>query len=123
MEQTVFVVEDDKIYRAMIVELLKQMGFYRIVASTNGYFALEKMKVLKPDLIISDWNMPVMNGLELYKAAKKEGYLDKTPFLMLTVESDKEKIVEALGVGIKDYILKPVNAKQFQTKVKSLLHI
>jgi two-component system, chemotaxis family, chemotaxis protein CheY len=121
MDYTVCVVEDERVSRTMIVELLKKMGIDRIVASTNGQNALEKLKVQKVDLIISDWHMPVMDGLEFYKAVKKdEAYVD-TPFLMVTVEDSKEKVVEALKIGIRDYIVKPVSKNSFESKVKTLL--
>lgn len=121
MDYTVCVVEDERVSRTMIVELLKKMGINKIVASTNGQNALEKLKLQKVDLIISDWHMPVMDGLEFYKAVKKdEAYVD-TPFLMVTVEDSKEKVVEALKIGIRDYIVKPVSKNSFESKVKTLL--
>ena len=72
MNYTVCVVEDAKVSRTMIVEMLKKMGIQKIVASTNGQNALDKLKIQKADLIISDWHMPVMDGLEFYRAVKKE---------------------------------------------------
>ena len=72
MNFTVCVVEDERVSRTMTLEMLKKMGLNKIVASTNGQIALEKLKTQKADLIISDWHMPVMEGLEFYKAVKKE---------------------------------------------------
>lgn len=121
MDYTVCVVEDERVSRTMIVEMLKKMGINRIVASTNGQIALEKLKVQKVDLIISDWHMPVMDGLEFFKAVKKDEAFENTPFLMVTVEDSKEKVVEALKVGVRDYIVKPVSKDSFESKVKTLL--
>jgi two-component system, chemotaxis family, chemotaxis protein CheY len=123
MDYTVCVVEDEKVSRKMTIELLKKMGITKIVASTNGEIALQKLKLQKVDLIISDWHMPIMDGLEFYKAVKKEVSLQETPFLMVTVEDSKERVVEALKLGIRDYIVKPLSSKSFEGKVKSLLKI
>ena len=123
MDYTVCVVEDEKVSRKMTIELLKKMGITKIVASTNGEIALQKLRLQKADLIISDWHMPIMDGLEFYKAVKKEENLQDTPFLMVTVEDSKERVVEALKLGIRDYIVKPLSSKSFEGKVKSLLKI
>jgi len=123
MNYTVCVVEDEKVSRTMTLEMLKKMGLNKIVASTNGQIALDKLKAQEADLIISDWHMPVMDGLELYKAVKKEETLKDIPFLMVTVEDSKEKVIEALKLGIRDYIVKPLQKSSFEAKVKTLLKI
>ena len=123
MDYTVCVVEDEKFSRKIIIELLKKMGIAKIIASTNGEIALQKPKLQKADLIISDWHMPIMDRLEFYKAVKKEVDLQDIPFLMVTVEDSKERVVEALKLGIRDYIVKPLSSKSFEGKVKSLLKI
>ena len=123
MDYTVCVVEDEKFSRKIIIELLKKMGIDKIISSTNGEIALQKLKLQKADLSISDWHMPIMDGLEFYKAVKKEVDLQDTPFLMVTVEDSREKVIEALKLGIRDYIVKPLSSKSFEGKVKSLLKI
>ena len=123
MDYTVCVVEDEKFSRKIIIELLKKMGIAKITASTNGEIALQKPKLQKADLIISDWHMPIMDRLEFYKAVKKEVDLQDIPFLMVTVGDSKERVVEALKFGIRDYIVKPLSSKSFEGKVKPLLKI
>ena len=123
MNYTVCVVEDEKFSRKIIIELLKKMGIAKIISSTNGEIALQKLKLQKADLIISDWHMPIMDRLEFYKAVKKEVDLQDIPFLMVTVEDSKERVVEALKLGIRDYIVKPLSSKSFEGKVKPLLKI
>ena len=123
MDYTVCVVEDEKFSRKIIIELLKKMGIAKIISSTNGEIALQKLKLQKADLIISDWHMPIMDRLEFYKAVKKEVDLQDIPFLMVTVEDSKERVVEALKLGIRDYIVKPLSSKIFEGKVKPLLKI
>ena len=123
MDYIVCVVEDEKFSRKVIIELLKKMGIAKIISSTNGEIALQKLKLQKADLIISDWHMPIMDRLEFYKVVKKEVDLQDIPFLMVTVEDSKERVVEALKLGIRDYIVKPLSSKSFEGKVKSLLKI
>ena len=123
MDYTVCVVEDEKFSRKIIIELLKKMGIAKIISSTNGEIALQKLKLQKADLIISDWHMPIMDRLEFYKAVKKEVDLQDIPFLMVTVDDSKERVVETLKFGIRDYIVKPLSSKSFEGKVKPLLKI
>ena len=123
MDYTVCVVEDEKFSRKIIIELLKKMGIAKIISSTNGEIALQKLKLQKADLIISVWHMSIMDRLEFYKAVKKEVDLQDIPFLMVTVEDSKERVVEALKLGIRAYIVKPLSSKSFEGKVKSLLKI
>ena len=66
------------------------------------------------DLIISEWNMPVMDGLEFFQSVKKEELTEDIHFLMLTVEDSKEKVIEASQFGVKDYIIKPLSKTQFE---------
>ena len=75
------------------------------------------------DLIISEWNMPVMDGLEFFQSVKKEESTEDIHFLMLTVEDSKEKVIAAVQFGIKDYIIKPLSKTQFEQKVRTLLKI
>ncbi|MDC1123046.1 response regulator [Nitrospinaceae bacterium] len=123
MDYTFCVAEGEKFSRKIIIELLKKMGIAKIIASTNGEIALQKPKLQKADLIVSDWHMPIMDRLEFYKAVKKELDLQDIPFLMVTVEDSKKRVVEALKLGIRDYIVKPLSSKSFECKVKSLLKI
>ena len=96
----------------------------KIVASTNGARQpFKNLRYKKADLIISDGHMSVMDGLEFYKAVKKEEGLQNTPFLMVTVEDSKERVVEVLKLGIRDYIVKPLSSESFEGKVKFLLKI
>ncbi len=99
------------------------MEIAKIVASTNGEIALQKLKIQKTDYIVSGWHIPVMDGLEFYKSVKKEKGLQNTLFLMVTSEDSKERVVEALKLGIRDYIAKLLSSKIFEGKLKSILKI
>jgi len=118
----ILVVEDDEASRIIFGRFLDQMGFSNVVLAENGKAALEKLNLNPVDLIISDWRMPDMDGLEFYWTARNEGLLDKAPFLMVSAESEKPRIVEAVKAGVSDYILKPVSFKTLQAKVEKLLN-
>jgi two-component system chemotaxis response regulator CheY len=69
------------------------------------------------DFVISDWNMPKMEGLDLLKAIRADGRIAKTPVLLVTAESKKEKIIEAAQAGVNDYVVKPFNAEILKAKI------
>ena len=115
------VVEDDEASRAIIARFLDQMGFSNLVLAGNGKEALKELHLSQVNLIISDWRMPDMDGLEFYWTAKNAGLLDNTPFLMVSAESERGKVIEALRAGVSDYIVKPVDLKTLKDKVEKLL--
>jgi putative nucleotidyltransferase with HDIG domain len=115
------VVEDDTPSMQLVVQTLKTMGITSILTATNGEEALNTLRSNKVDLIISDWNMPKMGGLELFKAGKKGKLLSNTPFLIVSAVNQKEKVVESLNAGIDAYILKPFSIPIFTDKIKQLL--
>jgi two-component system chemotaxis response regulator CheY len=115
----ILVVEDDEASRTIIARFLDQMGFSNLILAENGKVALDKLKLNQADLIISDWRMLDMDGLELYWKAKNEGLLGKAPFLMVSAENERGKVIEALRAGVNDYIVKPVILKHCRTKLKN----
>ncbi|MBT3185003.1 MAG: response regulator [Nitrospina sp.] len=117
----ILVVEDDEASRAIIARFLDQLGFSNVVLAENGRAALNELNLNQIDLVISDWRMPDMDGLELYWSAKNEGLLDNTPFLMVSAENEKGKVIEALRAGVNDYIVKPVDSKTLKDKIEKLL--
>ncbi len=119
----VLVVEDDEASSAIIVRLLNQMGFSKILLAENGNIALNKLYLNQVSIVISDWRMPDMDGLEFYKTAKKEGLLGDIPFLMVSAENQKDRITQALKAGVNDYILKPVDLQILRGKIEKLLNL
>ncbi|MBT5550144.1 MAG: response regulator [Nitrospina sp.] len=119
----ILVVEDDEASSTIIVRFLNQMGFTKMVLAENGSEALNKLYLNKVNLIISDWRMPDMDGLEFFKKAKREGLLDGIPFLMVSAENEKSRVAEALQSGVSDYVLKPVDYKILVGKVEKLLNL
>lgn len=118
----VLVVDDSSVMRQIIKNTLKQLGFEggKISDADDGDSGLKKVKDDAPDLIVSDWNMPKMTGIEFLKAVRGDGALKGIPFLMVTSEADKEKIMEAVQAGVSQYIVKPFNANQLDEKIKAI---
>ncbi len=113
----VLVVDDFSTMRKVIRNLLKQLGYENIVEAEDGVAALEVLRSQKIDFVISDWNMPNMSGLELLKQVRADGSLSKTPFLMVTAESLKDNVVEAVKAGVDNYIVKPFTADVLSEKI------
>jgi two-component system, chemotaxis family, chemotaxis protein CheY len=119
--KVVLLVEDDEQSRALLIRALKSLGFTRIIEAEDGQSGLKKLYLNKVNLIICDWRMPGMNGLEFYKAAEKDNLLKDISFLMVSAENEKEKVIVALKAGIKDYMVKPINVDLLEQKIESLL--
>ncbi len=118
----VIVVDDSSVMRQIIKNNLKQLGFEQsnLVDAEDGEQALKKMNEEDVDLVISDWNMPRMTGIDFLRAIRADGALKELPFLMVTSEADKEKIMEAVKAGVNQYIVKPFNATQLEEKIKEI---
>ena len=117
----ILIVDDFSTMRKVIINLLKQIGYDNFVEAENGQIALRTLQAQKIDFVISDWNMPVMSGLELLKAVRADEDLKKTPFLMVTAEALKENVVEAVKAGVNNYIVKPFTAEILEEKIKKII--
>jgi two-component system, chemotaxis family, chemotaxis protein CheY len=118
----VMVVDDSSVMRQIIKNNLKQLGFElaNLLDAADGEEALKKINEGKVDLVISDWNMPKMTGIDFLKAIRADGSLKELPFLMVTSEADKEKIMQAVQAGVNQYIVKPFNANQLDEKIREI---
>lgn len=117
----ILIVDDFATMRKVIRNLLKQVGYENITEAENGAAALRVLKSQKIDFIISDWNMPVMNGLDLLKSVRADAEVGKTPFLMVTAEALKENIIMAVKSGVNNYIVKPFSAEVLNEKIEKIL--
>jgi len=122
MDMNVLIVDDYKTMLRIIGNLLRQIGFRNIDEATDGTMALNSMKNKRYGLVISDWNMEPMTGLELLKQVRAKGD-DNTnvPFIMVTAESKTENVVAAKKAGVNNYIVKPFNADTLKQKITSVL--
>lgn len=121
LEMPVLIVDDYKTMLRIIRNLLKQIGFNNVDEATDGTAALEKMQQRKYGLVISDWNMEPMTGLELLKNVRGDESLRGTPFIMITAESKTENVVAAKQAGVNNYIVKPFNAATLKSKLSNVL--
>ncbi len=119
----ILIVDDYQTMLRIIKNLLKQLGFNNVDEATNGQIALDMIKKKKYGLVISDWNMEPMTGLELLKAVRgaNDNNFSNVPFIMVTAESKTENVVAAKQAGVNNYIVKPFNAETLKTKIASVL--
>lgn len=118
----VLIVDDYNTMLRIIKNLLKQLGFDNVDEATDGSMAFEKVKEKEYGLVISDWNMEPMTGLELLKQIRaSEAAFRNVPFIMITAESKTENVVAAKQAGVNNYIVKPFNAETLKAKMASVL--
>lgn len=117
----ILVVDDFATMRKVIRNLLKQVGYENIAEAEDGVLALRVLKSQKVDLVISDWNMPNMTGLELLKAVRADEDLKATPFLMVTAEALQDNVIAAVKAGVSNYIVKPFTAEVLNDKITKIL--
>lgn len=101
--------------------ILKQLGYTNITEADDGTTALEEMKRGSFDLIISDWNMPKMTGLDLLKLVRSDPVYKDIPFLMVTAEAQKQNVIEAVQAGVSNYVVKPFTAEAIADKLGKII--
>ena len=116
----VLVVDDFATMRRIVKNVLRQIGFTNISEADDGKAALKVLKGERFDLILCDWNMPEISGLEVLKQMKSDDELKKIPFVMVTAEAQKDHIIEAVKAGVNSYIVKPFTAETIGEKLKKL---
>jgi two-component system, chemotaxis family, chemotaxis protein CheY len=116
----VLVVDDYSTMVRIIRNLLRQLGFADIDDAADGASALEKMRVKRYGLVISDWNMEPMTGYELLRSVRATPELKTTPFIMVTAESKTENVIAAKKAGVNNYIVKPFNAQTLKSKIEAV---
>jgi hypothetical protein len=123
-KQTIFLVVDDfEPMRKVTSSQLRSMGASTIVTANNGAEALRMLKNRRVDIVLSDWNMPVMTGLELLKAVRSDDKLSHLPFIMITAEAERERITEAIANGVSDLLVKPYTSERLGTRVEKALSL
>ncbi len=116
----VLVVDDMSTMRRIVKNVLKQIGYTDMAEAENGEDALKKLRVGGYGLVVSDWNMPVMTGIELLRAIRADPELKHLPVLMVTAEAQKENIMEAVQAGVNNYVVKPFTAEALQEKLNKI---
>jgi two-component system, chemotaxis family, chemotaxis protein CheY len=116
----ILIVDDFATMRRIIKGILKQLGFNNLIEAEDGEAALSTLRKEKVGLIVSDWNMPNMTGLELLKAVRADKSLKDIPFLMVTAEGQKENVIQAVQAGVSNYIVKPFTPETFNAKLQKI---
>ncbi len=121
MGMPILIVDDYKTMLRIIRNLLKQLGFENVDEATDGSAALQKLREKKYGLVISDWNMEPMTGIQLLREVRADARLKSMPFIMITAEAKKENVMAARQAGVSNYIVKPFNAATLKQKMSSVL--
>ncbi len=121
MGMPILIVDDYKTMLRIIRNLLKQLGFENVDEATDGSNALSKLRDKDYGLIISDWNMEPMTGLQLLKEVRSDERMKGTPFIMITAESKSENVLSAKEAGVSNYIVKPFNAETLKSKISAVM--
>ena len=119
-EILILVVDDSAPIRRVVKNTLSTLGFRKVVEADNGQTAWEMLQSDDIKLVISDWNMPMMAGIDLLKAVRSNDRLKTVPFLMLTTSAEKNNVLEAMRAGVSNYILKPFTTDQFEAKLATV---
>ena len=117
----VLIVDDYRTMLRIIRNLLKQLEFNNVDEATDGQEALSKLRSGNFGLVISDWNMAPMTGLELLKEVRADARLMNVPFIMITAESKTENVIAAKAAGVSNYIVKPFNAETLKDKIEKVM--
>ena len=117
----ILVVDDFQSMRRIVVNILKQLGYKNIDEAEDGRQALAKLQGGGYGFLVTDWNMPNMDGLALLQSIRSDPALKALPVLMLTAEAEKAKVVSAIQAGVNNYIVKPFTAENFQDKMEKIL--
>ena len=121
LKMPVLIVDDYATMLRIVKNLLKQIGFENVDEATDGGSAFQMMKRKKYGLVISDWNMAPVTGIEFLRNVRQDDDLKGTPFIMVTAESKTENVIEAKNAGVSNYIVKPFSSEILKGKIASVL--
>lgn len=118
---TFLVVDDSPTMRRIVCNALREIGYTDVVEASDGNDALEKLEQESIDFVITDWNMPNMNGLELTKAIRSHARFENLPILMVTTRGMKEDVIAAMQARVNNYIVKPFTPEVLREKINLIL--
>ncbi len=116
----ILVVDDSGMMISILRKLLRQIGFVDVDEAVDGPTALAQLRRKRYGLVISDWNMEPMTGLDLLREIRNDEALKRTPFIMVTGEAKTEHVIAARRAGVNNYIVKPFNALTLKTKIETV---
>jgi len=115
------VVDDSPTMRRIVCNALREIGYTDVIEAGDGVDALEKLEQETVDFVITDWNMPNMNGLELTRAIRNHNRLNNLPILMVTTRGMKEDVIAAMQARVNNYIVKPFTPEVLRDKINLIL--
>jgi len=121
-QPAILVVDDIGSMRNITITLLRSLKLQNVFGASNGAEALKFLGSHKIDIVLSDWNMPVMSGLELLKAVRGEKIFAQLPFIMITAEADRARVAEAIASGVTDLLVKPYTTAQLIDRIAKAMH-
>jgi two-component system chemotaxis response regulator CheY len=116
----ILVVDDFSTMRRIIKNQLRELGFTNIREAEDGAAAFKVLESTKIDFVVTDWNMPVVTGLDLLKKIRADDRFKQLPVLMVTAEAKREQIIEAAQSGVNGYVVKPFTPKTLQEKIEKI---
>ena len=119
----ILVVEDNEKIRKLLCNLLTNIGFSSIAEAENGKLAWDKMHAYTYDLVLTDWQMPVMDGIELLKLIRRDANLKDLPVMMITASDKQDHIIEAAKFQVNGYIVKPFSVKTIVEKIDKVFEL
>lgn len=115
------VIDDSRALRRILADMLRQLGFSEIGEAANGSEGLNYLQnSITPDIVLVDWNMPVMNGLEFVREVRKHEQFASLPLMMVTTETEMEQMASALEAGANEYVMKPFTKEVIGEKLSML---
>jgi two-component system, chemotaxis family, chemotaxis protein CheY len=115
------VVDDSLTMRRIVINTLKTVGYEEVIEAAHGKEAFAKLTAEGADFIITDWNMPEMNGLDFVKAVRSTPQFEHLPIIMVTTRGNKEDVIEAMKARVNNYLVKPFTAPGLKEKIESVL--
>ncbi|MGL4721814.1 MAG: chemotaxis response regulator CheY [Desulfovibrionaceae bacterium] len=119
-DMSILVVDDFATMRRIVKNILRQLQFTNILEADDGKTAWDILERQSVDFIISDWNMPIMTGLELLRKVREDSRFKDLPFLMVTAEAQQEHILEAAQAGVSNYVVKPFTPEILSQKIEKI---
>ena len=116
----ILIVDDFSTMRRIVKNLLGDLGFTNTAEAEDGNAALAALRAAPFDFVVTDWNMPVMTGIDLLRAIRADAKLKHLPVLMVTAEAKREQIIEAAQAGVNGYIIKPFTAQTLEEKLNKI---
>lgn len=116
----ILVVDDTAVMRRVAKNILKKLGYANVEEAANGQEAMQKLRSDTYGFVVSDWNMPVMTGIDMLRTIRADDKLKTIPVLMITAEAQQGNLVEAIQAGVSNYIVKPFTAETMQEKLEQI---